>query len=302
MRGHRAGVRRPGGAAVRGPRRPLRADARAGRTTLRYVPSGREPVLHRRVAAGRRSTTRRPHYAAARRPPAAAPVPRPEASRPADRVGGPVDLRERGVAADGQGDRLGLVPRAVARPPRPRPAPTGDDLRRPVRRPRPGARRRWPRCSPRPCPTRVDRHRLRRARPPAGRRRTRARPRRAAAAGACADRGGPAPARRPRAHPAPRRVRRDAVGLQRRSARLRAPRARSTGPLAGPRLGWWQGFFNSVASGPPGFRVRQLLALARAGFVRFLGAGDVDRASPTPTRLPRGRARTLPGRSRSRRR
>jgi FAD-NAD(P)-binding len=38
-------------------------------------------------------------------------------------------------------------------------------------------------------------------------------------------------------------------------------------------LSWWQGFFNSVASGPPGFRVRELLALARAGFVQFLGAG-----------------------------
>ena len=36
---------------------------------------------------------------------------------------------------------------------------------------------------------------------------------------------------------------------------------------------WWQGFFNSVASGPPGFRVRQLLTLSRAGFVDFLGAG-----------------------------
>ena len=36
---------------------------------------------------------------------------------------------------------------------------------------------------------------------------------------------------------------------------------------------WWQSFFNSVASGPPGFRVRQLLALSRAGFVRFLGPG-----------------------------
>jgi hypothetical protein len=38
-------------------------------------------------------------------------------------------------------------------------------------------------------------------------------------------------------------------------------------------LAWWQGLFNAVASGPPGFRVRQLLALSRAGFVRFLGAG-----------------------------
>jgi FAD-NAD(P)-binding len=47
-------------------------------------------------------------------------------------------------------------------------------------------------------------------------------------------------------------------------------------------VGWWQGFFNAVASGPPGFRVRQLLALSRAGFVRFLGPGmwtEVDAAA-----------------------
>ncbi|GAY08552.1 FAD/NAD(P)-binding domain-containing protein [Pseudonocardia sp. N23] len=36
---------------------------------------------------------------------------------------------------------------------------------------------------------------------------------------------------------------------------------------------WWQSFFNAVASGPPGFRVRQILALADAGLVRFLGPG-----------------------------
>ncbi|TCK21203.1 FAD/NAD(P)-binding protein [Pseudonocardia endophytica] len=36
---------------------------------------------------------------------------------------------------------------------------------------------------------------------------------------------------------------------------------------------WWQSFFNSVASGPPGFRVREMLALCRAGFLKFLGAG-----------------------------
>jgi FAD-NAD(P)-binding len=44
-------------------------------------------------------------------------------------------------------------------------------------------------------------------------------------------------------------------------------------------LPWWQSFFNACASGPPGFRVRQLLALARAGYVTFLGEGmrvDVD--------------------------
>ena len=38
-------------------------------------------------------------------------------------------------------------------------------------------------------------------------------------------------------------------------------------------LPWWQGFFNAVASGPPGFRVRELLALSRAGYIDFLGAG-----------------------------
>ena len=47
-----------------------------------------------------------------------------------------------------------------------------------------------------------------------------------------------------------------------------------TRPLAGPSTcRWWQWFFNAVASGPPGFRVRELLALSRAGFVDFLGAG-----------------------------
>ncbi|QYN31864.1 FAD/NAD(P)-binding protein [Pseudonocardia sp. DSM 110487] len=38
-------------------------------------------------------------------------------------------------------------------------------------------------------------------------------------------------------------------------------------------LSWWQSFFNAVASGPPGFRVRELLALSRAGYVAFLGEG-----------------------------
>ncbi len=38
-------------------------------------------------------------------------------------------------------------------------------------------------------------------------------------------------------------------------------------------MGWWQSFFNAVASGPPGFRVRQLLALSRAGYLQFLGSG-----------------------------
>jgi hypothetical protein len=36
--------------------------------------------------------------------------------------------------------------------------------------------------------------------------------------------------------------------------------------------GWWTGFFSYFASGPPGERLEQLLALSRAGLVRFLGA------------------------------
>ena len=56
----------------------------------------------------------------------------------------------------------------------------------------------------------------------------------------------------------------------------------------------WQSFFNSVASGPPGFRVRELLALARAGYVRFLGPGmrGRDRRRRVPGHVgrdPRGR-------------
>jgi hypothetical protein len=37
--------------------------------------------------------------------------------------------------------------------------------------------------------------------------------------------------------------------------------------------GWWTGFFSYFASGPPGDRLEQLLALSRAGLVRFLGGG-----------------------------
>lgn len=47
--------------------------------------------------------------------------------------------------------------------------------------------------------------------------------------------------------------------------------ARSTGRELD---GWWSGFFSFLASGPPGFRLRELLALADAGVVRFLG-GDL---------------------------
>ncbi|MDH2426532.1 FAD/NAD(P)-binding protein [Sphaerisporangium sp. TRM90804] len=36
--------------------------------------------------------------------------------------------------------------------------------------------------------------------------------------------------------------------------------------------GWWQGFFEYYGSGSPGERTRQLLALAEAGVIRFVGA------------------------------
>lgn len=55
------------------------------------------------------------------------------------------------------------------------------------------------------------------------------------------------------------------------------PRAVASGRLTARSVadgidGWWHGFFSFLASGPPGFRLRQLLALARAGVVHFLGA------------------------------
>lgn len=41
---------------------------------------------------------------------------------------------------------------------------------------------------------------------------------------------------------------------------------------------WWHGFFSHLASGPPGPRLRQLLALSRAGVLRFVGADMAVRA------------------------
>ncbi|MHA5051639.1 FAD/NAD(P)-binding protein [Streptomyces sp. SD15] len=35
---------------------------------------------------------------------------------------------------------------------------------------------------------------------------------------------------------------------------------------------WWHGFFSCLASGPPGPRLRQMLALSRAGILKFVGA------------------------------
>ncbi|MEV7597421.1 FAD/NAD(P)-binding protein [Kitasatospora sp. NPDC089797] len=74
--------------------------------------------------------------------------------------------------------------------------------------------------------------------------------------------------------------------------------------LAGGRLtarsvaeevdGWFFGYFSFLASGPPGFRLRQLLALSEAGVVRFLGAGvRVERDAATGTWRASGA--TVPG-------
>ncbi len=38
---------------------------------------------------------------------------------------------------------------------------------------------------------------------------------------------------------------------------------------------WWHGFFSYLASGPPGPRLRQMLALSRAGILNFLGADTI---------------------------
>ena len=122
----------------------------------------------RRVAA-RLVVPREDRVRAARRPPRC-PVPRPGERQPAGRARrcGPA---YRGVAADGQGDRLGLVPRAAARPPRPRPAG-----RRHLHRPVLAAAWGSPEMAAlldEAVPDRRDRLDFRRSGPPAGRRRRR---------------------------------------------------------------------------------------------------------------------------------
>ncbi|MBM4827233.1 FAD/NAD(P)-binding protein [Actinospica acidiphila] len=64
--------------------------------------------------------------------------------------------------------------------------------------------------------------------------------------------------------------------------------------VAGQLDGWWQGFFSFLASGPPGFRLRQLLALSEAGVVRFLGA-DVRIAADDSTGTFTATSPTVPG-------
>ena len=234
---------------------------------LRYVPSGREPVLH--VGSPRGSLYHAKTTTAARRPPDAAPVPRPGGRRPAGRARSTVDLRTevwplmaKEIAWGWYHELLRGHPDRV-RLPWADTSPTGTPRAT-------GAPRRWTRSSPRPCPTRSDRFDLDALDRPLDGVRADS-PRRPAAAGARAHRRGPAPARRRTAHPAPRRVRRHAVGVRRGRRRWspRCCRCRSRGR----DMRRWQSFFNSVASGPPGFRVRRAAGAVPRGFVRFLGPG-----------------------------
>ncbi|MGW4892202.1 FAD/NAD(P)-binding protein [Kitasatospora sp. NPDC004240] len=79
------------------------------------------------------------------------------------------------------------------------------------------------------------------------------------------------------------------------------PRITASGQLTARSVaeevdGWFFGYFSLLASGPPGFRLRQLLALAEAGVLRFLGAGiTVERDEATGTWRAGGA--TVPGRT-----
>ncbi|MDX3730216.1 FAD/NAD(P)-binding protein [Streptomyces caniscabiei] len=55
---------------------------------------------------------------------------------------------------------------------------------------------------------------------------------------------------------------------------------------------WWHGFFSYLASGPPGPRLRQMLALSRAGVLNFLGA---DMAVAAVDGVFRASGATVPG-------
>ncbi|MEU9123059.1 FAD/NAD(P)-binding protein [Streptomyces sp. NPDC048506] len=59
---------------------------------------------------------------------------------------------------------------------------------------------------------------------------------------------------------------------------------------------WWHGFFSYLASGPPGPRLRQLLALSRAGVVRFLGA-DLTVTADERRGVFRAESASVPGES-----
>lgn len=55
---------------------------------------------------------------------------------------------------------------------------------------------------------------------------------------------------------------------------------------------WWHGFFSYLASGPPGPRLRQMLALSRAGLLKFVGA---DMTVTAQDGVFRASSATVPG-------
>ncbi|MEU1286338.1 FAD/NAD(P)-binding protein [Kitasatospora sp. NPDC005856] len=77
------------------------------------------------------------------------------------------------------------------------------------------------------------------------------------------------------------------------------PRVMTSGRLTARSLAeevdeWFFGYFSFLASGPPGFRLRQLLALSEAGVVRFLGP-DVRVERDGASGTWRARGTTVPG-------
>ncbi|GAA3599780.1 FAD/NAD(P)-binding protein [Klugiella xanthotipulae] len=57
---------------------------------------------------------------------------------------------------------------------------------------------------------------------------------------------------------------------------------------------WWQSFFSYVASGPPGHRLEEVVALARAGILNFLGPRVWLREEPARAGYPAGFAAGSP--------
>ena len=247
---------------------------------LRYVPSGNEPYLVAGSPRGAPYHAKTHYQLRAGRPP----LPRflgPAQTDPLIAAGEPVDMRDAGVAADGQGDRLGLVPRARPRAPRAGAAAVGRSSSTGSPRST-GAPPPWTRSSPRPCPTRST-----------GSTST---PSTAPSTACSAD---SLDALQPLVRAQIAEDLRQHVD-ERHTPHLGAFVAMlsvyaEVGRLAevlsvrsrAVDMGRWQSFFNSVASGPPGFRVRELLALARAGYVRFLGPGHARSRSPTARSGPR---------------
>ena len=67
-----------------------------------------------------------------------------------------------------------------------------------------------------------------------------------------------------------------------RSPRSSPPRRLTPRSESEDLAGWWMNLFSYLASGPPGPRLEELLALSEAGVLRFLGADARVRSSTRP--------------------